>query len=83
MIAAIDELLGFSTHHQLLSDFDEGNKKIQRHTYDVPQRSLVNINIDHQHMGVGGDTSWGALPHEQYLIPARNYEYSYIIQAIE
>lgn len=21
-------------------------------------------------MGVGGDTSWGAYPHQQYLIPA-------------
>jgi beta-galactosidase len=26
-------------------------------------------------MGVGGDDSWGAKPHQQYLIQARPYAY--------
>ena len=80
--SAMDHPLGFSAHHQLNSDFDEGNRKIQRHTFDVPQRRSVNVNIDYQQMGVGGDDSWGAKPHDQYMIPARDYSYSFLIQAV-
>ncbi|WP_421876642.1 glycoside hydrolase family 2 TIM barrel-domain containing protein [Marinoscillum sp.] len=72
----------FSAHHQLNEDFDAGDKKIQRHTIDVPIRELVNVNIDYRQMGVGGDTSWGALPLEQYQIPAGDYTYSFVIKPV-
>lgn len=71
--------LGFSAHHQYEKDFDAGEKKQQRHTTDVPERNLVNVNIDAQQMGVGGDTSWGAKPHEEYQINPRRMEYEYTI----
>ncbi|MDH5398107.1 MAG: DUF4981 domain-containing protein, partial [Cyclobacteriaceae bacterium] len=76
------EYFGFSAHHQLNSDFDEGDKKINRHTYDVPVRAIVNVNIDYKQMGVGGDDSWGAMSHEQYQIKAKDYKYSFLIRAI-
>ncbi len=78
----VDHSLGFNAHHQLNSDFDEGDQKIQRHTFDIPQRSLVNINLDYKQMGLGGDTSWGAKPHEEYMIPAQDYDYSFLIRPI-
>ncbi|WP_116127765.1 glycoside hydrolase family 2 TIM barrel-domain containing protein [Lewinella sp. IMCC34183] len=81
-LRADDELLGFSAHHQLNSDFDEGNAKVQRHNYDVPKRQLVNVNVDYKQSGVGGDNSWGARPHDQYMIPAGDYEYSFLISPI-
>jgi beta-galactosidase len=28
-------------------------------------------------MGVGGDDSWGALPHEEYRLPAKPYSYRF------
>ena len=40
----------------------------------------VQWNIDHLQMGVGGDTSWGRLVHEEYTIPAKVYEYSFSIR---
>ncbi|NQZ79368.1 MAG: DUF4981 domain-containing protein, partial [Ekhidna sp.] len=67
-IFAAGNPLSFSAHHQLNSDFDEGDKKIQKHTFDIPNRKLVNVNLDWKQMGVGGDTSWGAQPHDQYQI---------------
>jgi hypothetical protein len=30
-----------------------------------------------QQMGVGGDNSWGAKPHPQYLIPAGDYTFQF------
>jgi beta-galactosidase len=82
MISA-SQLFGFSAHHQYNSDFDEGDKKQQRHTYDIPTRDLININIDHSQMGVGGDNSWGMMPHKEYQIKAGNLSFSYMIRPIK
>lgn len=73
------KLLSFSAHHQYNSDFDAGLTKQQRHTTDIIARDLVNVNIDHIQMGVGGDTSWWARPLEKYQIKAENMSYSYSI----
>jgi beta-galactosidase len=73
----------FSAHNQLNSDFDEGAKKQQRHTFDVPTRDLVNVNIDHSQMGLGGDNSWGYMPLEKYQIKADNLSFSYVIRPLK
>ncbi len=73
-------LFGFSAHHQLNSDFDAGMKKQQRHTIDVPKRKMVNVNIDYKQMGVGGDDSWGAMPHQEYQISPADMSFSFIIK---
>ncbi|WP_051605673.1 glycoside hydrolase family 2 TIM barrel-domain containing protein [Polaribacter sp. Hel_I_88] len=73
------ELLSFSAHHQYNSDFDAGEKKQQRHTTDIVKRDFVNVNIDNEQMGVGGDTSWWARPLEKYQIQPREMNYSYSI----
>tara|TARA_R110002051_G_scaffold297564_1_gene363921 strand:+ start:11648 stop:14839 length:3192 start_codon:yes stop_codon:yes gene_type:complete len=76
------ELFAFSAHHQLNSDFDEGMQKRQQHTFDIPTRDLININIDHSQMGVGGDNSWGLLPMEKYQIKPENLSFEYVISPI-
>ncbi len=77
------QLFAFGAHHQYNSDFDEGDTKQQRHTYDIPVRDLININIDHSQMGVGGDNSWGFMPREEYQIRPGNLSFSYIIRPIK
>ncbi len=39
-----------------------------KHFEEIPERDFWTINIDAEQMGVGGDDSWGAWPHEQYRI---------------
>ena len=59
-------------------DLDEpGTRKSQRHISDIQPKDMVTWNIDFKQMGVGGDTSWGAYPHQPYLIPARKMEFSF------
>lgn len=43
---------------------------------------LVTLNIDHQQMGVGADTSWGerVRPHPEYRLPVQEYSYSFRIR---
>lgn len=61
-------------------DLDEpGLKKSQRHISDIENKDMVTWNIDWKQMGVGGDSSWGAFPHEPYLIPAKRLSFSFRI----
>ena len=50
-----------------------------RHGADIKTGNIVQWNIDHLMMGVGGDTSWGRMVHEEYRIPAKEYSYSFVI----
>ena len=53
-----------------------------RHTYDMKKRDDVHINLDFKQMGVGGDNSWGAWPHEKYRLSAGKYSYSFRLSPI-
>ena len=41
------------------------------------------LNIDLRQRGVGGDNSWGGLPHDQYRMLHKKYTYSYVIRLID
>jgi len=51
-----------------------------KHGADIQIGEVVQWNIDHLQMGVGGDTSWGRLVHDEYTIPTKAYNYSFIIK---
>jgi beta-galactosidase len=48
-----------------------------RHGADIRTGEMVQWNIDHRQMGVGGDTSWGRPVHPEYTIPAGEYSYAF------
>jgi len=70
-------LISFSALHYGINDLDQGTKKNYRHTVDLKKQDFVELMIDYKQMGVGGDNSWWARPHEQYQIPAQEYSYSF------
>lgn len=53
-----------------------------KHAYEMSRRPDVYWNLDFRQMGVGGDNSWGALPHEPYQLPARPYAYRFRLRPI-
>ncbi|MEI8085129.1 MAG: glycoside hydrolase family 2 TIM barrel-domain containing protein [Paludibacter sp.] len=63
-------------------DFDEGLTKKNRHTNDITPRREVVLCVDLAQRGLGGDTSWGAYPHEPYLLKAKEYSYGFVIKAV-
>ena len=85
-------LLEVSAHHNIMEDFESagrtdgrqrpGKKVVNRHTTDVKPRDLTSVNIDYKQMGVGGDNSWGARTHKEYLLSAKEYSYSFRMKAI-
>lgn len=52
------------------------------HPYEIPQRDFITVNVDYKQMGVGGDNSWGAWPHPQYLLPAKEYSSQFVIEPV-
>ena len=42
--------------------------ELARHPFELPQVYYTTIRVSGQQMGVGGDDSWGALVHPEYLI---------------
>ena len=39
-----------------------------RHDFELPQIHYTVVRVSKQQMGVGGDDSWGAKTHEEYLL---------------
>ena len=72
----------FSAINNSTEDLDPGLTKKQQHPTDIKPRSNIYLNIDLKQRGVGGDNSWGALPHDQYRLLDKKYSYSYVIKLI-
>jgi len=74
--------LGFSALNVSTESIDPGLTKAQRHINDIHPEDKVFVHVDLAQRGVGGDTSWGALPHEQYLLNASKYTYTYTLSLV-
>ena len=79
LLVVADSLIEFNVLNNPIEDFDAGvNKdKNPKHINDIKPQNLVELHIDYRQMGVAGDDSWGAMPHEQYLIKPGTQEYKY------
>jgi beta-galactosidase len=75
--------LGFSALHYSAESMDPGLTKKQQHPTDLAPDNNVYLHIDYRQRGVGGDDSWGALPHEQYRLLAKKYAYSYTVRLLD
>jgi beta-galactosidase len=73
----------FSAINHSTEDLDPGLTKKQQHPTDLKPRKEVYLHIDLKQRGVGGDNSWGAYPHSQYLLLDKKYTYSYSIKLIK
>lgn len=52
------------------------------HGGSISNEEFIWWNIDYKQMGVGGDNSWGAKTHAEYLLPYRDYEYSFMLKPV-
>lgn len=76
------QALGFSALNISTEEIDPGKHKSQRHPTDLNMTDTVYLNVDFKQRGVGGDDSWGSLPHQKYLLLDKQYVYSYTISLI-
>ena len=52
-------------------NYSEEDLEKARHGYELPQRDYLNINIDKEIIGVGGNDAWGAKTEPQYIPSAK------------
>lgn len=73
----------FSATDIATEELDPGLTKKQQHPSDLRPHDAVFLHIDLKQRGVGGDNSWGALPHEQYRLLDKQYTYGYVMRLIQ
>ncbi|MBK0384463.1 beta-galactosidase, partial [Pedobacter sp. SD-b] len=81
-IAGVDQPICFSAINHSVEDLDPGLTKKQQHPSDLKERNKIFLNIDLKQRGVGGDNSWGAYPHDEYLLKDKIYSYSYVVSLL-
>ena len=72
----------FSIHQNPKADYDGGIEKAQKHLNDIKPKDIIQVTIDKKQMGVGGDDSWGAKPHQKYMINSDDFTHSFKITPI-
>lgn len=75
-------VVSFSALPYRVSDLDGGETKTRRHAADLVPRREVTLAVDHRQMGVGGDDSWGAVPHREYTLWPQDLEYRFLLKAL-
>ena len=68
-----------SALHYTQESLDEGPEKHNLHSPDIEPQPLTNVCIDLSQMGLGCVNSWGALPREEYMLPFKDYEFSFVL----
>jgi beta-galactosidase len=83
LMAKGSPLFDGSVHHYPYEDLDYVPKGQKHGKLNLQQKDQVDWLIDLKQMGVGGDNSWGARPHDQYTLPPGNYDYSFMLVPFE
>jgi len=52
-----------------------------KHTNELTAEESLQVFIDHQHMGVGGDDSWSPSVHAEFLLTDKHYRYTLVFKA--
>ena len=61
--------------------YTEDDLEKAKHPFDLPDRDLINLNIDLNIHGVGGNDAWGARTMDQYTIDGNKpYSYGFILE---
>jgi beta-galactosidase len=64
--------------HYAAEDLDQG-----LYWHELTPRGDVYLNLDLHQRGVGGDDSWGALPHEPYRLMGAAYSYRFRLRPFD
>ncbi len=61
--------------------YTEDDLEKAKHTFELPVRDFINLNIDLNIHGVGGNDAWGARTMDKYTIDGNKpYHYGYILE---
>ena len=89
-VSGSENYLSFSALHMENEDFDTtpgldyDNSNKSKHTIDIKEKDLVQLNIDLGQRGLAGDDSWWSKPQEKYQFKGnQKHGYSFYIIPFE
>lgn len=82
LLAVGRPLLSTNALHYTTDDLFCATQKENFYRYLLPDRKTISLDLDLQQRGLGGDNSWGALPHEQFRLNAWPISYSYRLKVL-
>ncbi len=69
----------------LIEDLDAGLRKEHswgQHSGDLVERSLTQVHVQQRQMGLGCVNSWGGWPEKSYMIPVKDYDFTFVIKPV-
>lgn len=81
-IEGVQQSICFSALPYLDEDLDPGLTKKNQHPADMNERNFINLHVGLVQRGLGGDNSWGAYPHEAYLLKEKKYSYGFLVKPV-
>jgi len=61
--------------------YTEDDLENTTHDYQLPKRDFINLNIDLNIHGVGGDDTWGSKTMEKYTNPGnKSYQFGFVLE---
>ena len=64
-------------------DYTTDDLQAAKHAFEIPVRDFTVLNLDLRQQGLGGDNSWGAWPHPEFLIPCKEYSYTFRLRPLK
>lgn len=68
LLAVGQPLLSANATHPQTEDLFSATQEEPFYQFQIPDRKTITLNLDLKQRGLGGDTSWGALPHEEFRL---------------
>lgn len=76
-------MIEFSAQNYILEDFDQPDKKVNKHTTDIQERDFISVDMDFSQTGVAGDDSWWSRAHPEYTLYPGEYCYAYRLRPMD
>jgi beta-galactosidase len=82
LLAVGRPLLSANALHYTTDDLFCATQRENFYRYLLPDRDTITLNLDLKQRGLGGDNSWGALPHEEFRLSVWPTSYSYRLKVL-
>ena len=76
-ITALNAPVGFNAW-----PYSQESLEKAKHQWDLKDEGEITVNIDAFQMGVGGDNSWGARPHGEFMAGKGEYRLQFLVEGL-
>ena len=82
LLAVGRPLLSANALHYSTDDLFCATQLENFYRYLMPERDTITLNLDWHQRGLGGDNSWGNLPHDEFRMLKPPFSYSYRLKVL-